>query len=174
MSEKLGVIVIPRTASGEVLLLPQLDENVGKSEMVVGLHATYLPVEGLEFPAGAVENRDREPNSIFSQIILAAMRELAEEAGLIGNLSQMGELSGNLIIKQLRGGQEVSFVGYAFELLLTEDQENWLTDHVGAVKASGVLTSNVRTRDQAVLNMLGTLRASALVSVGVAMEGAYV
>jgi hypothetical protein len=174
MNERLGVVVIPRTASGEVLLLPQLDENAGKFEMVIGFHTTYLPVEGLEFPAGAVEDHDKEPDSIYSQIVLAAMRESAEEAGFIGNLSKMKELSGNLRIQQLREGQEVSFVVYAFELLLTADQENWLIDHVGATKASSELISNVRPRDQAVLQKLSFLQELPQLSVTVGEERAYV
>lgn len=154
MIERLGVIVIPRTTHGDVLLLPQMDENTGKQEMVLGFHSNFLPVEGFEFAAGAVEERDRELNSPVDLFTLAAMRELAEEAGIVGSPSQFRQIPETIKVKQMRDGKEVDFTVILFELLLTNKQEEWLADHAGVVESDTIEMNFVRPRDQAALVLL--------------------
>lgn len=156
MSERLGVVVVLKNIGGEVLLLPQMDENAGKKEMVPGFHAVYLPVDGPEFPAGAVEERDKEPNSPVDFLLLAAMRELAEEAGVVGSPDQFEKMSNSMKVMQIREDKEVDFSVALFELSLTSEQEKWLINYAGAIAASTIKVQDVRPRDQAVLALLST------------------
>ena len=154
MSERLGVVVVLKNKDGDVLLLPQMDENVGKKEMVPGFHVAYLPVEGPEFPAGAVEERDKESNSPVDFLVLAAMRELAEESGIVGAPDQFAQMSNSMRVMQIRNNKEVDFSVALFELTLTSEQEKWLINYAGAIAANTIDDKDVRPRDQAVLALL--------------------
>lgn len=152
--ERLGVVVVPVGSDGESYLIPPLDENLGKEEMVLGCSVAMSPVYGgWEYPAGATEQRD---GSFQVPVLVgAALREFAEETGVIISPSQLVQLPEQIAVRQLRLGKQVDFEVYIFYCVLTQLQIQWFEKVVSARKGTECLgdSISIRPRDEHILSM---------------------
>lgn len=141
-----GVIAIPMTMRGEILVLPHVDEPVKKTETVVGTGLPMEDVVGYELPAGAIESGEEED--------WGTIREILEESGMLVTFSQLIPGHFGIRVRQMRGGVPVEYGVNIVYLLLTDLQEKYWRLVKEARPLTEIDPKELRPRDRAIKQML--------------------
>lgn len=149
MSEKWGVVGIPVTKDGRVLVFPGLNENVGKRERVKGYQEQLENAVGYEVLGGAVDESDAFYGE--NTLVLSLLRETAEERGIILSPDQLEMIPEGYEVEQWGNGGLRNFLVGCYLINLTISQEEWLRSN-GAVDYAQ--SDGLRPRDQVIISEL--------------------
>ena len=143
---KEGVVVIPVTRDGKVLLLPDLlGENIPKKEKLAWVTQERQPSLGYQFMGGGVN----EGESLRD----AAKREVLEETGILAfDENKLEDLPVGTAINQINGSKEALYGVSIYRLVLQSEQEKALRDK-GAVDSSFLDDEAIRPRDRVVRSL---------------------
>jgi len=154
-----GVVVVPCDTDGNMYCALGLEENLQKKERVpcAGMGLVSF-AHKYEFPGGAVDKADGTNRS--EALLVAALRETAEERGMIPNSSakRLIMLPKKFVLEQDRDGKQVEFLVNIYIWILSAKQLAWLVNVVGGVMTdSGV---EMRPRDEFIVDRGKQLGAS--------------
>lgn len=131
---RLGVVVIPRTKSGEIITIPVSERDGKKSERIWPGDGEYESLKGKrQFLGGGVKPVDiLESDFRWEGLFFVAIgRELLEEGQLQVSYStgQLQEMSGTYAVEQIgRESGDARFVVAMFVMTLSQLQENKLAE----------------------------------------------
>jgi hypothetical protein len=146
-NQQMGVIGLPRTESGKLIVLPIHPEDTAKQkqERVRGGEQDYrlITPDMLGFVSGGVKEEDwNEGENYVMQAAL--LREFATEWGIEISPGQVGHKKAYIgRIEQRRNGDEIDFMVYAFWcVILFEEQVTALDKEAGEVRQQLGLSTN--------------------------------